>query len=67
MNHIFTVTGMTCSHCEKAVIRAIKAIDPLAEVAVDRSQNKVSVQSNQSREVLAKVMVEEGYSVDSAG
>ena len=63
MNHIFTVTGMTCSHCEKAVIRAIKAIDPLAEVAVDRSQNKVSVQSNQSREVLAKVMVEEGYSV----
>ena len=67
MNHIFTVTGMTCSHCEKAVIRAIKAIDPLAEVAVDRSQNKVSVQSNQSREVLAKVMVEEGYSVDSYG
>jgi copper chaperone len=63
MNHTFTVTGMTCGHCEKAVIRAIKAIDPQAEVAVDRSQNKVEVQSGQAREVLAKVIVEEGYSV----
>ena len=63
MNHIFTVTGMTCSHCEKAVTRALKAIDPQAQVAIDRSQNKVQVESAQLREVLAKVIVEEGYNV----
>ena len=63
MNHIFTVTGMTCSHCEKAVTRALKAIDPQAQVAIDRSQNKVQVESSQPREVLAKVIVEEGYNV----
>ena len=63
MNHIFTVTGMTCGHCEKAVTRALKTIDPQAQVAIDRSQNKVQVESSQPREVLAKVIVEEGYNV----
>ena len=28
----FTVTGMTCGHCEKAVVQAIKAVDPQADV-----------------------------------
>jgi copper chaperone len=63
MNHIFTVTGMTCGHCEKAVTRALKTIDPQAQVAIDRSQSKVQVESSQLREVLAKVIVEEGYNV----
>ncbi len=65
MNHIFTVTGMTCGHCEKAVIRALKTIDPQAQVAIDRSQNKVEVESIQLREVLVQAMVEEGYKVAS--
>ncbi len=63
MNHIFTVTGMTCGHCEKAVTRALKTIDPQAQVAIDRSLSKVQVESSQLREVLAKVIVEEGYNV----
>lgn len=63
MNHIFTVTGMTCGHCEKAVTRALKTIDPQAQVTIDRSQNRVQVESVQSREVLAQAIVEEGYSV----
>ena len=54
---------MTCGHCEKAVTRAIKQVDPAAEVAIDRSQNKVEVQSQQPREALAKVIAEEGYQV----
>jgi len=28
MNQTFTVTGMTCGHCEKAVTRAIQDADP---------------------------------------
>jgi copper chaperone len=63
MNQTFQVTGMTCGHCEKAVARAIKQIDPAAEVVVDRAQNKVDVQSDQPREDLAKAIAEEGYSV----
>lgn len=63
MNQTFDVTGMTCGHCEKAVTRAIKQLDPQAEVVIDRSLNKVEVQSQQPREALAKAIAEEGYSV----
>ncbi len=63
MNQTFTVTGMTCGHCEKAVTRAIKQLDPLAEIKIDRAANKVEVQSGQSRELLAKAIAEEGYAV----
>ncbi|MEN9398687.1 MAG: hypothetical protein RLZ81_3217 [Pseudomonadota bacterium] len=63
MNQTFQVTGMTCGHCEKAVTRAIRQIDPQAEVQIDRSQNKVDVQSQQPREAIARAIAEEGYTV----
>jgi copper chaperone len=63
MNQNFTVSGMTCGHCEKAVTRAIKQVDPQAEVRIDRSKNLVEVQSQQARETLAKAISEEGYAV----
>jgi len=63
MKQTFSVTGMTCGHCEMAVKRAVKAIDPAAEVTADRTQNRVEVQSDLPRETLAKVIAEEGYTV----
>ena len=63
MNHLFTVTGMTCGHCEKAVTAAIVRLDPQAKVEIERIANKVQVQSEQSHEALAQVIVEEGYVV----
>jgi copper chaperone len=63
MNQTFTVTGMTCGHCEKAVTRAIQEADPQAKVSIDRSQNKVDIESTQSRDALAKAIAEEGYAV----
>ncbi|MEO6016490.1 MAG: heavy-metal-associated domain-containing protein [Polaromonas sp.] len=63
MNQTFTVTGMTCGHCEKAVTRAIKQLDPQAEVAIDRSANQVQVQSDLHRDLLGKAIAEEGYAV----
>ena len=63
MNQIFTVTGMTCGHCEKAVTRALQEVDPQAKVQIDRTQNSVQVDSAKSREALAKAIAEEGYAV----
>jgi copper chaperone len=63
MNQTFTVTGMTCGHCEKAVTQAIKRVDPQAQVQIDRAQNKVDVQSEQPRAALAQAIAEEGYAV----
>jgi copper chaperone len=63
MNQTFTVTGMTCGHCEKAVTRALQQVDPQAQVVIDRAQNQVQVESTQAREALAQAIAEEGYAV----
>lgn len=65
MIQTFTVTGMTCSHCEKAVTRALKQLDPQAQVTIDRSANRVDVQSEQARALLSQAMADEGYTVAS--
>lgn len=64
--HTFTVTGMTCGHCEKAVTQAVKQLDPQAQVQADRSQNRVEVTSTQPREAIAAAIAEEGYTVTAA-
>jgi copper chaperone len=63
MEHIFNVKGMSCGHCEKAVTQAIRTLDPQAQVQIDRQQDRVQVQSDQSRESLATVIADEGYAV----
>ena len=63
MNHTFTVSGMTCGHCENAVARAVKQVDPQAEVKINRSSGIVEVASEQARELLAKAIADEGYAV----
>ena len=63
MSQIFEVQGMTCGHCEKAVIGAVRELDPHATVQVDRSQNRVEVESQLAREAIAQAIREEGYAV----
>jgi copper chaperone len=63
MEHTFNVKGMSCGHCEKAVTQAIRTVDPQAQVQIDRQQERVQVQSTQSREALAHAIADEGYAV----
>jgi copper chaperone len=63
MQHELTVTGMTCGHCEKAVVQAIRSADPQAQIHVDRSQNRVQVTSVLPRATLAQLITSEGYTV----
>ena len=63
MNQTFTVTGMTCGHCERAVKNAVQQLDPQAQVNIDRAANRVDIDSTQDREALAKAIAEEGYGV----
>lgn len=65
MNQNFTVQGMTCGHCEKAVTSAIKTLDPQAQVRIDRSQNLVEVDTSQTREAVTEAIREEGYTVSA--
>ena len=65
MQEAFTVQGMTCGHCERAVTRAVLQIDPQAQVKIDRAANRVEVQSTQPREAVAPAIAEEGYAVSA--
>ena len=63
MNQTFDVEGMTCGHCERAVTKAVKAVDPNAQVKVDLGANRVEVESDQLRDVIAGAIRDEGYTV----
>ncbi len=63
MQHVFEVRGMTCGHCEKTVIQALRRIDPQARVQIDRAQNRVEVDSSAERDTLGAAIKEEGYTV----
>ncbi|RYF27676.1 MAG: copper chaperone [Comamonadaceae bacterium] len=63
MQHILQVQGMTCGHCERAVVHAVRQVDPEALVTVDLPTGKVTVESDHAREPLAAAITEEGYTV----
>lgn len=59
----FTVEGMTCGHCIRAVTRAIHALDPEARVDVDLSAGIVTVIGDVTAEQAAAAIAAEGYPV----
>jgi copper chaperone len=63
MEHQLEVKGMTCGHCEMAVKKAVQRLDPQAQIDIERSLNRVRIDSEQPRTELARVISEEGYAV----
>jgi copper chaperone len=63
MKYSLHVEGMTCEHCEKAVVRALRQLDRDAQVVADRTQNKVEVESSASVQDITQAIVDEGYKV----
>jgi copper chaperone len=61
------VAGMTCSHCEAAVTRAVRSVDPGAAVSVDRASGRVSVGSVADPRAMQAAIEREGYQVTGAG
>ena len=57
----FQVEGMTCGHCEKAVVRAVRTVDPDARVTVDRSAHRVVVDSAADSDAVRRAIEAEGY------
>lgn len=61
------VQGMTCGHCVSAVTRAVKSVDPQADVRVDLATGKVSVEGRSSAEALSRAIGEAGYPAFAPG
>lgn len=59
----FKVTGMTCGHCQRAVIQAIQTLDPAARVEVDLGAGSVSVDSALDEQAIREAIIAEGYQV----
>jgi len=60
---LFTVTGMTCAHCVRAVTAAVRQRDAAAEVAIDLATGRVEIESAVARADLAEAILEEGYGI----
>ncbi|CAG8869490.1 hypothetical protein PS627_03563 [Pseudomonas fluorescens] len=58
---VFTVQGITCGHCAKAVTQAVQALDAQAQVNVDLAGKQVSVESGLGAEQIVAAIREEGY------
>ena len=63
----FQVEGMTCGHCEKAVVRAVRTVDPDARVTVDRSADRVVVDSAADPDAVHRAIEAEGYAASRRG
>jgi copper chaperone len=57
----FDVQAMSCGHCVGAITRAVKALDPQAEVACDLPARKVRVRTLKPRGDVVHALAEEGY------
>jgi copper chaperone len=63
MEQQFTVSGMSCGHCVRAVTEAVKEVDLDAGVQVDLGHKSVVVQSGVDRAKLADAITAAGYEV----
>ncbi|MBV4460480.1 MULTISPECIES: heavy-metal-associated domain-containing protein [Pseudomonas] len=63
---VFTVEGMSCGHCVRAITQAVQSKDPAASVRVDLAAREVGVESALSAEQVIAAISEEGYAVKVA-
>ena len=61
----FTVNGMTCAHCERAITQEISAVACFESFLVDVDNGKVSVSATQpvDRADIAAAVDEAGYAL----
>ena len=55
------VPDMTCGHCAQTVEKAVKSIDPNAQVKVDLGQKTVTVETTAQEQKISEVVRSAGY------
>ncbi|MEB2842944.1 copper chaperone [Rhizobiales bacterium RZME27] len=64
MTAIFTVSDMTCGHCEKTVRGALAEALPDAAIAIDLASHKVTVEGDAAK--AEEAILDAGYSPERA-
>ncbi len=65
MQTTFTVSDMACSACVDKIDRAIRAIDPQANIVADATTKLVQIESKLPAATLANAIANTGYTVST--
>jgi copper chaperone len=57
----YVVEGMTCGHCVQTIEKAVKSVDPRAEVTVDLTAHEVMVRTETEEAHIAAAIHSAGY------
>lgn len=57
------IEGMTCSHCQMSVEKALRAVPEVASAMVDLEKKVATITGSASRDALVKAVEEAGYTV----
>lgn len=58
----YQVNDMTCGHCVSMITKAVKWVDPAAQVSIDLASKRVEISSNLSADSeLKEAIVDAGY------
>ena len=64
---VLNVEGMSCSHCENSVKKAVGALNGVATVSVDLKLKKVSIEFDSEKvsiETIKDTIEDQGYDVN---
>lgn len=59
----FTVPNMACADCASTITKAVKTVDPGAEVQADPKTKQVSIATQADESAVKEAIVSAGYSV----
>lgn len=62
----FAIPDMSCQGCVASITRAVRALDPDAQVAADLEGHSVEIDSAATAEALQAAIAEAGFTVHSA-
>lgn len=65
--HRFSVPDMTCGHCAGRVEKAVKDVDPQAEITVDLAKKEVAVRTQAEGARLSGAILSAGYANSPLG
>jgi copper chaperone len=60
------VPDMSCGHCVGVITKAVKSVDPAAEVKPDLAAKQVTVETTAPAEAVARALDEAGYPSSAA-
>ena len=61
----FTVSGMTCGGCIKAVTKAIQSADPQAQVKVDLASQTIELETQLNSNAAKQLITDAGFPIVS--